>query len=131
MNDTETIRSLLAARIVSWGGITADRIQWPNQPFNVPTDGLWARVTIQYGESFMAGMGNTPHTRTIGQLVIQIFERKGKATTLVGPKADSLRGHLAYHTNGHLETLASSRLDVGDDGNGFYQVNVITPFRFK
>lgn len=129
---TDTIRALVAARVVAWSGLSADRIEWPNLGvFNTPASGIWARVTIQYGDSFMAGMGDNPHTRTIGQIVIQMFDRKGNGIAALGQKVDSLRGHLAYYTSGHLELLAASRLDVGDDGLGFYQINVIVPFRYK
>lgn len=128
---TDTIRALVAARVQAWSGLSADRIAWPNRPFDTPTTGIWARITIQYGDSFMAGMGNNPHTRTIGQVVVQMFDRHGNGLSVLGQKADSLGGHLSYYTVGQLELLAASRFDVGDEGNGFYQANLIVPFRFK
>ncbi|MEC7119305.1 MAG: phage tail terminator-like protein [Pseudomonadota bacterium] len=129
---TDTIRALVAARIAAWSGLPADRIDWPNRTaFTPPDAGIWARVTIQYGDSFMAGMGDTPHTRDLGLVVVQMFDRQGNGIAALGQKVDSLRGHLAYYTVDQLELLAASRFDVGDDGLGFYQINVIVPFRYK
>ncbi|MEZ2742672.1 phage tail terminator-like protein [Paenalcaligenes hominis] len=126
----EEIRIALMGRLGSFTGIEQERIDYPNQksPFKQPKDGAWCRPSIQYGEAFMAGIADKPHTRRPGRLVIQCFDREGNGIGPLSRLADELIEHFAYWSAGHLECLEGSVIDAGRN-NGFYQYNVIIRFR--
>lgn len=126
----EEIRVALMGRLATFEGIEQGRIDYPNQksPFKQPKEGVWCRPTVQYGEAFMAGMADKPHTRITGRLVIQCFDREGDGTGGLARLADALIAHFAYWSKGHLECLEGSVIDVGRN-SGFYQYNVIIRFR--
>lgn len=122
-------KEAMRAHIVAFTGLLPTQLQWPNRPFTTPTTGIWGRVTFQGGNGFLAGMADTPLTRTTGILTIQLFDRKNNGSANVLAMADSLGLHLEYFAAQYLELLAASTIDVGDDGQGFYQVNISVPYR--
>lgn len=126
----EEIRQAITARLDEFTGIDQDRIDYPNQPvrFVPPDDGLWCRLTIAPGTSFMAGMGDAPCTRTPGLIIIQCFARERTGMKPLTSLVDDLIAHFAYWSNGHLECLAGSMVSVGPSG-GWLQVNVQIGFR--
>ncbi len=49
----EQARQAIVDRMMSFTGISQDRIQYPNAPgFTVPKDGVWCRLTIAGGEFY-------------------------------------------------------------------------------
>lgn len=129
MMTLEQAKSAMRARIVAFNGLQPAQIQWPNRAFTVPTTGIWARVSYMGGDGFIAGMADDPLTRETGILSIQLFIRNGEGTATLSNLADSLGKWLAFYTVGSLELLAASKIDVGDDKQGFYQMNVNVPYR--
>lgn len=134
----EDIRIALMSRLGTFMGIEQDRIHYPNQetPFKPPKKGVWCRPSIQYGEAFMAGMADKPYTRKPGRLVIQCFDREGAGVGALSRLADALENHFGYWSEGGLECLEVSQINVGlgdsvgrPQGVGFYQINVIIRFR--
>lgn len=126
----EEIRVALMLRLGAFTSINQKYIDYPNQksPFVHPKEGVWCRPNIQYGEAFMAGMADKPHTRRPGRLVIQCFDREGNGIGALSRLVDELIAHFSYWSIGHLECLEGSATDVGRN-NGFYQYNVIIKFR--
>jgi hypothetical protein len=45
------------------------------QPFEPPKEGLWCRVFIRNAPAFISGLGDMPCIRTVGNLIIQCFDR--------------------------------------------------------
>lgn len=129
MMTLEQAKSAMRARIVAFNGLQPAQIQWPNRAFTVPATGIWARVSYMGGDGFIAGMGDEPCTRETGMLAIQLFIRNGEGTATLSNLADSLGKWLAFYAVGSLELLAASKIDVGDDKQGFYQMNVNVPYR--
>ena len=126
----EQIRLILTARMAAFGGITQDRIDYPNQPtvFNTPESGLWCRFIILHATPFMAGMANAPYTRRPGQITIQCFARERTGTKAVNEIADALIAHFGYWSSGDLECMEAGQAIAGEF-EGFYQVNVNIRFR--
>lgn len=124
-------KAAMRVHIATFSGLPATNIQWPNKPFTVPTTGIWARVTFQGGDGFLAGLADNPLTRTTGMLTVQLFDRKNNGSAAVLLLADQLAAHLEYYGIGGLELIAASTIDVGDDGQGFYQVNINVPYRIN
>jgi len=134
----EQIRRAITARMSVFPGIDQVRIDYPNAltAFTPPESGLWCRLSIQHGQAFMAGMADRPHSRKPGMVTIQCFDRIGAGLGALNRLADSLEEHFSYWSQGDLECLEASQVDVGTgdsvgrpQGLGFYQINVNIRFR--
>ncbi len=161
----EEIRRTIVGRMATFQGLPQDRIVYPNQPgiyspppglkgyadesgapyvnaagaryvSNDPDPGLWCRLNINPAPAFMAGMADRPYTRKPGLIVIQCFGRIRSGVRALSELADALEAHFAYWSNGDLECLEASHIDVGGSesvgnpaGTGFYQMNVVVSYR--
>lgn len=101
-----------------------------NQPFEPPHDGLWCLVFMRNAPSFVSGLGNTPCTRTVGNLIIQCFDRRGNDTAVLTELADAWVQHLQFKQVDRLEIMQGSVIDVGQMDD-FYQLNVILEYRIN
>ena len=88
----------------------------------------WARLTIQSGDSFTAGVGSNPCVRRTGSIMVQIFTARDIGSRPALLLADSIAAHLEYWQSGQLETQAASVMRVGPRDN-YYQINVSCPYR--
>lgn len=128
----EEIRKAITARASAFTGIEQARIDYQNAVgaiFVPPETGLWCRMTIQHATAFFAGMADSPHSRKPGQIVFQCFARPRTGMKPMNVLADALEAHFGYWSSGDLECMETSQDVVGDDGNGFYQINVKIRFR--
>ncbi|WP_442592468.1 phage tail terminator-like protein [Parapusillimonas sp. JC17] len=133
----EEIRAAIVGRMAAFTGVAQSSIDYPNAPgqFTPPAAGLWCRLSILHGPSFMAGMADQPYTRKPGRIVVQCFAREGTGTKALTKLADDLEAHFAYWEQGNLECLEASQVNVGagdtagrPEGTGFYQINVNVRF---
>lgn len=122
-------KTAMRARIAAFTGLQPTQIGWPNKTYTPPASGLWVRVAFKGAPSIIAGLADKPITREIGTLFIQCFDRNNNGEAAVQKLADQLKDWLGYYMSGQLELLMPSSIEVGDDGNGFYQINVSIPFR--
>ncbi|MEX0359305.1 hypothetical protein AB3Q14_19625, partial [Acinetobacter baumannii] len=114
----EQARQAIVDRMMSFTGISQDRIQYPNAPgFTVPTKGVWCRLTITGGPSFIAGLGNKPCTRRTGNILIQCFARPNTGDRGVTELSDALLAHFEYFSVEHLECLNGQSIFVGQDAD--------------
>lgn len=73
-------------RIGQFSGVEKTNLRIENQktpdgkPFDPPSNKLWCKVYIQYGDSLIAGIGNEPCIRDIGTILIQCFAPKNTGT---------------------------------------------------
>ncbi|HCW4261518.1 MULTISPECIES: phage tail terminator-like protein [Acinetobacter calcoaceticus/baumannii complex] len=125
----EQARQAIVDRMMSFTGISQDRIQYPNAPgFTVPTKGVWCRLTITGGPSFIAGLGNKPCTRRTGNILIQCFARPNTGDRGVTELSDALLAHFEYFTTGQLEILQGQVQNLGNNGD-FIQYNISINYR--
>ena len=125
----EQARQAIVDRMMSFTGISQDRIQYPNAPgFTVPTKGVWCRLTITGGPSFIAGLGNKPCTRRTGNILIQCFARPNTGDRGVTELSDALLAHFEYYTTGQLEILQGQVQNLGSNGD-FIQYNISINYR--
>lgn len=125
----EEARQAIILRLTTFTGITQDRVQYPNSPnFTVPTTGLWCRVTINYGPSFIAGLGNGLCYRDVGQIAIQCFGRKNTGEKALTQLADYWRDHLREMAISHLE-IPMVHAPRRSEDNDFVQYLVLADFR--
>ena len=124
------IENLILSRIKEWQHFDDKRIERTNRKCVVPETGVWSRVTIKGGINSIGSLSDKPCIKEVGTVIVQLFGRIGCGTHAIKTQADSLANHLGCYTVDKLELLAPSIIDVGDDGNGFYQINVSIPYRY-
>ncbi|EPT8488507.1 hypothetical protein ACVS4F_003780, partial [Acinetobacter baumannii] len=108
----------------SFTGISQDRIQYPNLPgFKVPKEGLWCRLTIAGGPSFISGIADKPCTRRTGNIMVQCFARPNSGIMEITKLSDALLAHFEYYSIDHLECLNGQSIFVRQDAD-FIQYNV-------
>ncbi|MFV5376501.1 hypothetical protein [Acinetobacter calcoaceticus] len=125
----EQTRQVIVDRMQSFTGIAQDRIQYPNAPgFTVPKEGLWCRLTIAGGPSFISGIADNPCTRRTGNIMVQCFARHHSGAKGLTELSDSLLQHFEYFTSEHLECLQGQSIFIGQDAD-FIQYNVTIGYK--
>ncbi|MND22115.1 hypothetical protein D3C80_124880 [compost metagenome] len=125
----EQTRQAIIDRMESFTGINQDRIQYSNAPgFIVPKEGLWCRLTIAGGPSFVAGVADKPCTRRTGNIMVQCFARHHSGVKGLTELSDSLLQHFEYFTTDHLECLQGQSIFIGQDAD-FIQYNVTIGYK--
>ncbi|MCG5225726.1 phage tail terminator-like protein [Acinetobacter pittii] len=120
----EQARQAIVDRMMSFTGISQDRIHYPNAPgFTVPTKGLWCRLTIKGGSSFISGIADNPCTRRTGNIMVQCFARPNSGIMEITKLSDALLAHFEYYSIDHLECLQGQSTFVGQDAD-FVHYNV-------
>ena len=129
----EQIRAIVIGRMTQWAGIPADAVDYPNppKPFDPAGRSIWARLADVPGLSSTPEIGIGPCVRRTGILVIQLFVPTYKGTLSITRAADTLIEHFECYSDpsGPFDCFAVSAQVVGDDGLGWYQVNVRIPYR--
>ncbi|OTT67517.1 hypothetical protein CAT75_18000 [Acinetobacter baumannii] len=120
----EQTRQAIIEHMQAFTGIAQERIQYPNAPgFNVPTKGVWCRLTIAGGPSFISGVADNPCTRRTGNILIQCFDRLHTGEKALTVLSDALLAHFEYFSIEHLECLNGQSIYAGKDAD-FIQYNV-------
>jgi hypothetical protein len=127
----EQIRSIITTRMTQWTGIPAFSVDYPNPPapFNPAGKTIWARLSDIPGLSSAPEVGLSPCVRRTGIIIIQLFVPSYKGTLAITRAADTLVQHFEFFSQGGFDCFAASAATVGDDGNGWYQVNIQVPYR--
>lgn len=125
----EQARQAIVGRMASFAGIDQSRIHYPNMPdFSVPAKGLWCRLNILGGQSFIAGLGDVPSTRRTGTINIQCFARPNTGEKAITELCDALLAYFEYFNESYLECLQGNVVNAGKD-NDFLQYNVVVGYR--
>ncbi|RJE69467.1 hypothetical protein AMS70_17135, partial [Acinetobacter sp. JS678] len=112
----------------SFTGIAQDRIQYPNASgFTVPKDGLWCRLTIAGGPSFISGVADKPCTRRTGNIMVQCFARPNSGIMEITKLSDALLAHFEYYSFDHLECL-QGQSSYSEQNKDFVQNNLIISY---
>jgi len=129
----EQIRAIVIGRMTQWAGIPANAVDYPNppKPFDPSGRSIWARLADVPGLSSTPEIGIGPCVRRTGILVIQLFVPTYMGTLAITRAADTLVGQFEYYSDpsGPFDCFAASAQVVGDDGLGWYQLNVRIPYR--
>ena len=129
----EQIRDVIIGRMEDWTSIPASDIDYPNdsEPFDPAGKDIWARLSNIPGVSSAPEIGNGPCVMRSGIIVIQLFVPTHGGTKLIIQKADTLREHFEFYTDPQhpFDCFAVSMTVPGDDGKGWYQVNLTIPYR--
>jgi hypothetical protein len=86
------------------------------EPYEPPKDKPWCRVSIQYADSNIVGMGNQPCIRKYGIIAIQCFTTKNTGTITMTNLCESWANHLQSYSVGDLEIyLVHAPQSMDDD----------------
>ena len=123
------IESMIDSRMRSLANFQPDRYATDNVNFKPPL-GTWYRLTVQHGINLMVSMADTPCTRELGAVVVQIFYPNNQNTLSAKRLADQIGSHFQYYRTGKLEFMTASVINVPERENS-YQLNVRIPFRYN
>lgn len=124
----EQTRQAIIDRMQAFTGIAQDRIQYPNAPgFTVPKEGLWCRLTIAGGPSFISGIADKPCTRRTGNIMVQCFARPNSGIMEITKLSDALLVHFEYYSIDYLEFL-QGQSSYTEQNKDFVQYNLIISY---
>ncbi len=129
MNFEQAEAAVRAYFNTNWNGLTP--IAWPDLPFTPPI-ATWVRFSMKHNDGFQASMGNPSGNRfrRVGMVFIQVFQPKGQASTDARKKADTAADIFIDNNLSGIIFKNVNALDIGADGNGFYQWNVLAEFQY-
>ena len=98
------------------------------QHFKAPTNKAWCKVFVQYADSQVASIGDSPCIRDYGIISIQCFAPKNKGTLVMTTLCDSWRSFLQSFGVSHLEVYKVHAPQSMDDQD-FYAKIIRAEFR--
>lgn len=98
------------------------------QHFKAPTNKAWCKVFIQYADSQVASIGNSPCIRDYGIISIQCFTPKNSGTLTMTALCDAWRSFLQSFSASHLEVYKVHAPQSMDDQD-FYAKIIRAEFR--
>jgi hypothetical protein len=102
--------------------------EYPNEEFTRPNS-LWARFTVIEGEEQQLDIGSELKTfRTPGLLIVQLFAPLNSGSIGILSQADVIADAFRNWGGPTLTCRAATVKEIGNDGYGYYQVNVTVPF---
>jgi hypothetical protein len=105
-------------------------IAWPNVEFTPPVRSPWVRFNVLDADSFQTTIGATTNNhRFVGIVVINIFVPLDVGNASALAMADVVAAIFRNWCGSTVRCRAASVKDLGPDGNGWYQVNVVVPFQ--
>jgi hypothetical protein len=91
----------------------------------------WVRLTIVNGESRTAGIAGPGDVLVehAGRIVVQVFVRDGTGTATARGLADAAAAVFQHARFEGIRSYSAGVNAIGNDGHGYYQINVSTPYR--
>lgn len=134
LNEIEASSLLERYFDTQWGARTP--INWDND--NATPSGSHVAFTIDHAASVTLGMGavdadgfRTETYRNVGVLTVQVFTPQGTGTEESRELTEGVRSILQGFQSGSLRVKEVTPRKVGEDGNGFWQVNCDASFEYK
>lgn len=106
----------------------ATPIAWPGTDYE-PTGGTaWMRAVNRSGQAFAAEMGTQALSRRTGAFIVQCFAPDGGGAGEARTMAAGVEAGFRRDGIGGVECGEAYTEDLGSDGRGWYQCNVIVPW---
>jgi len=115
----------------AWDALTP--ISWPDIKFDRPDGESWVRFNCQENDGSQVSMGSPGNNRfrQFGIVTIQVFQPNGQGSKDARSKATTALGAFkGITTTNGVKFFDAYCRNVGNDGNGFYQINVVTSFYY-
>lgn len=106
-------------------------IAWPDVDFTIPDNETWVRFNCQESDGRQVSIGSpgSNRFRQFGIVTIQIFQPQGQGSADARAKAQTaLEAFKGGVTDGGVHFYNVFGRQVGNDENGFYQINVVVGF---
>lgn len=125
----------------AWSAI-ADYIetQWADQTplivddfaVDVPNADAWVRLTIRHTDGNQSTMGSpgSNRFRRFGIVTMQIFQRQGEFGITARELAENALAIFTGAENSGIYYYNATVREIGNDGRGWFQINVISEFRY-
>lgn len=124
-------KNIMAHFSSNFSGVAADKIAWDNVAFKPVTGSPWVRVSIQGNLNNFASIGGPSiKVRRLGIVFVQVFVPEGTGTLVADQLADDIADALEAKQLLTGETFQASTKTEAGANNGWYQLNVSTPFYF-
>ena len=121
-------------KIGQFAGVEKANLRIESQPlsvgqhFKAPTNKAWCKVSIQYADSQVASIGDSPCIRDYGIISIQCFTPKNDGTLAMTALCDKWRALLQSFGVSHLEVYKVHAPQSMDDQD-FYAKIIRAEFR--
>lgn len=126
MSNQSTYTELRTRYQSAW---TEPTTEYDNEKFTKPND-IWARFVVNFGDENQLDIGDSLHSfRTEGVLTIQFFAPPESGSITVLAKADTCAGYFRNWCGATVTCRGASVRRIGNDELGWYQVNVVVPFK--
>lgn len=115
----------------AWASLT--EIAWPDVEFTVPEGETWVRFNCRENEGRQVSMGSVGSNRFrhFGIVTIQIFQPQGQGSNDARIKAAvAMDAFMGQKTTNDIVFNEVFGLQVGNDGSGYFQINVAASFYY-
>ena len=99
---------------------------------DTPETETYMRLNIRHNDGEQSSMGapGSNRFRRFGGVTVQIFQKQGKFGTEARELAENALALFAGIENSGITYYNGSVREIGNDARGWYQINVITEFRY-
>jgi hypothetical protein len=129
MSYEAAVKAIVAHFNDEWNNLTP--VAYPDVAFT-PPDETWVRLNVDHADGYQASMGSPGNNmfRREGLVNVQVFAKQGEAKLDALKKADAaISAFQGIELNG-IHFYDVHMRDVGNDGAGWYQINVLANFRY-
>lgn len=115
----------------AWADLT--EIAWPDIEFTVPEGETWVRFNCQENDGRQVSMGSVGANRFrhFGIVTVQVFQPQGQGSKDARTKATvALGAFMGAQTTNKITFNEVFGRQIGNDGKGFYQINVVASFYY-
>lgn len=131
MNVQTAINTMRGFFSTQWGAKST--ILWgQDDPTPIPNDDEWVRFNILHSEGPQVSIGSpgSNRFRRFGVITLQIFQKEGKYGTPALTLANDAMGIYTGTTDSDIIYRNPILREVGNDGHGWYQINVVINFQY-
>jgi len=114
-----------------WGSTTP--IIWGSDDPTEKPNTTWVRFNIRHSDGFQATMGSPGSNRfdRVGVLTIQVFSPENQLGTDAVDKSTTILDLYSGLNDNGIEYYDAIVREIGNDGYGWYQINVVMTFRYE
>lgn len=104
-----------------------------DDPTAPPDNAPWIRFNVQHNDGFQASMGspNANRFERRGILTIQIFQPENQYGLVAQGHADTIHTLYSGLEDSGIHYFDTFVREAGNDGFGWYQINVVTTFKYE
>jgi hypothetical protein len=130
MNYETAIAAMRSYFDAEWNNATP--VAYDDVPFTIPQNETWVRFNISHADGYQASIGSPASNRfrREGLIVAQVFQPQGQASKDARQKADLIVSAFLGVENSGIHYYDVQVREIGNDGAGYYQINVLIYFRY-